>query len=145
MQVHSPAELKGELLRADDNIVVLMCKATSCRPCKVMTHTSAQLKFASVDDCCKWPAAVPAGLGRNTCTLWSTIQLCWHAQTKMQRLKTSAHLQMFSRKYQRIAADYAAKGALFLEILGDETSETRVSPPDRCSNLPARGIDFGAL
>ncbi|CAK0787660.1 hypothetical protein CVIRNUC_010882 [Coccomyxa viridis] len=65
-QVHSPAELKGELLRADDNIVVLMCKATSCRPCK-----------------------------------------------------------MFSRKYQRIAADYGAKGALFLEILGDETSETR--------------------
>ena len=42
MQVHSPTELKGELLRADDNIVVLMCKATSCRPCKVMSHISAQ-------------------------------------------------------------------------------------------------------
>lgn len=40
MQVHSPAQLKGELLRADDRIVVLMCKAQSCRPCKV--HTCSQ-------------------------------------------------------------------------------------------------------
>ena len=58
----------------------------------------------------------------------------------MQRLKTSAHLQMFSRKYQRIAADYGAKGALFLEILGDETSETRVSQPDSYSTPPALGL-----
>ena len=36
-------------------------------------------------------------------------------------------MQMFARKYQRIAADYASKGAVFLEILGDETAETRVS------------------
>ena len=35
VQVHSPAQLQGELLRADSNIVVLMCKAQSCRPCKV--------------------------------------------------------------------------------------------------------------
>ncbi|CAL5224555.1 g7257 [Coccomyxa viridis] len=66
VQQVSPAQLKGELLRADSNIVVLMCKAQSCRPCK-----------------------------------------------------------MFARKYQRIAADYASKGAIFLEILGDETSESR--------------------
>ena len=65
--------------------------------------------------------------------LWYSIWLCWRAQVKMQRLKISAHLQMFSRKYQRIAADYGAKGAMFLEILGDETSETRVSQPDRYS------------
>jgi hypothetical protein len=47
-----------------------------------------------------------------------------------------AWLQMFARKYQRIAADYASKGAVFLEILGDETAETRVSA---CSATPARG------
>ena len=38
---------------------------------------------------------------------------------------------MFARKYQRIAADYASKGAIFLEILGDETSESRVN----CSSV----------
>ena len=63
----------------------------------------------------------------------------------MQRLKTSAHLQMFSRKYQRIAADYAAKDALFLEILGDETSETRVSLPDRYNTPPTLVNYFGCL
>ena len=52
VQVHSPAELKGELLRADDNIVVLMCKATSCRPCKVLFHISAQSSLLPV--CCRW-------------------------------------------------------------------------------------------
>ena len=52
MQVHSPAELKGELLRADDNIVVLMCKATSCRPCKVLPHISAQSRLLLV--CLRW-------------------------------------------------------------------------------------------
>ena len=54
----------------------------------------------------------------------------------MQRLNTSARLQMFSRKYQRIAADYGAKGALFLEILGDETSETRVSTARPLQHTP---------
>lgn len=68
--------------------------------------------------------------------MWSTIRLCWRAEVEMQRLNTSARLQMFSRKYQRIAADYGAKGALFLEILGDETSETRVSQPDSYSTAP---------
>jgi hypothetical protein len=36
-------------------------------------------------------------------------------------------LQMFARKYQRIAAEHAEEGAVFLEILGDESADTRVS------------------
>ena len=72
--------------------------------------------------------------------MWSTILPCWHSQSKMQRLNSPPHLQMFSRKYQRIAADYGAKGALFLEILGDETPETRVSQPDCQNTLPALGL-----
>ena len=62
MQVHSPAELKGELLRADDNIVVLMCKATSCRPCKVLFHISAQLSLLPV--CCRWLLQVASCFAR---------------------------------------------------------------------------------
>lgn len=41
-------------------------------------------------------------------------------------LNVTVRMQMFARKYQRIASNYASKGAIFLEILGDETSETRV-------------------
>lgn len=42
-------------------------------------------------------------------------------------------MQMFARKYARIAAEHASKGAVFLEILGDETSETRVSRDKLCA------------
>lgn len=35
--------------------------------------------------------------------------------------------QMFARKYQRIAAEFTSKGAVFFEILGDESADTRVS------------------
>ena len=38
-------------------------------------------------------------------------------------------LQMFARKYQRLAAEHSGKGAVFLEIMGDETVETRVRSP----------------
>lgn len=38
--------------------------------------------------------------------------------------------QMFGRKFQRLAEEHAAKGAVFLEIMGDETLETRVSKAD---------------
>ena len=34
---------------------------------------------------------------------------------------------MFTRKYQRIAAEHRDKGAVFLEIMGDESADTRVS------------------
>jgi len=34
---------------------------------------------------------------------------------------------MFARKYQRIAAEHSSQGAVFLEILGDESADTRVS------------------
>ena len=35
-------------------------------------------------------------------------------------------LQMFARKYQRIAAEHCEEAAVFLEILGDENCDTRV-------------------
>ncbi|KAK9905101.1 hypothetical protein WJX75_009610 [Coccomyxa subellipsoidea] len=66
LQVHSAQELKDILQRHDGKLVVLMCKAASCRPCK-----------------------------------------------------------MFARKYQRIAAEFTSKGAVFFEILGDESADTR--------------------
>ncbi len=36
-------------------------------------------------------------------------------------------VQMFTRKYQRIAAEHRDDGAVFLEIMGDESADTRVS------------------
>ena len=36
-QVHSPQELQDQLRTNDGQLVVLMCKAASCRPCKVRT------------------------------------------------------------------------------------------------------------
>lgn len=36
-------------------------------------------------------------------------------------------VQMFTRKYQRIAAEHRDEGAVFLEIMGDESADTRVS------------------
>ncbi|CAL8464622.1 g4157 [Coccomyxa elongata] len=65
-QVHSPQDLEEKLQRHDGKLVVLMCKAMSCRPCK-----------------------------------------------------------MFTRKYQRIAAEHRDDGAVFLEIMGDESADTR--------------------
>ncbi|EIE19106.1 thioredoxin-like protein [Coccomyxa subellipsoidea C-169] len=66
VQVHSALELEDKLQRHDGKLVVLMCKAASCRPCK-----------------------------------------------------------MFARKYQRMAAEFSTQGAVFLEILGDESADTR--------------------
>lgn len=34
-QVHSPEEFEDKLAANKDKMVVLMCKATHCRPCKV--------------------------------------------------------------------------------------------------------------
>ncbi len=50
---------------------------------------------------------------------------------------------MFARKFQRLAEEHRERGAVFLEILGDETPETRVSstPTDHkahgCREAPA--------
>lgn len=36
--VHSPSEFSGIVKANSDKLVVLMCKAKSCRPCKAFTH-----------------------------------------------------------------------------------------------------------
>lgn len=36
---------------------------------------------------------------------------------------------MFTRKYQRIAAEHRDEGTIFLEIMGDESADTRVTAP----------------
>lgn len=145
--MHSPAQLQGELLRADSNIVVLMCKAQSCRPCKVKTLQQ--------DSCIGimlfLKSVLAAILFLMLCTVFlklrdlfvqgsdtldsqhiyldAGIAIPVLINALLERCVAQFCLravQMFARKYQRIAADYASKGAIFLEILGDETSETRV-------------------
>ena len=51
---------------------------------------------------------------------------------RKQLIVGSCHLyhgctQMFARKYERLAREYSSTDAVFLEILGDESSDTRVS------------------
>lgn len=98
IQVHSPQELQDQLRKNDGKLVVLMCKAASCRPCKV-------------------------GLVRGEIGL---ISLASHRAAGVPGAKNFLLWQMFARKYQRIAAEHSVKGAVFLEIMGDETLDTRV-------------------
>ena len=67
LQLHSAQEFQDIIEHNPGSLIVLMCKAQGCRPCK-----------------------------------------------------------MFSRKFQRLAEQFS--DAIFLEIMGDETSDTRVSP-----------------
>ena len=40
VQVHSPAELEAVVAANKDKLVVLMCKAKGCRPCKVRVRAA---------------------------------------------------------------------------------------------------------
>lgn len=66
VQLHSAQEFQDIIEHNPGSLIVLMCKAQGCRPCK-----------------------------------------------------------MFSRKFQRLAEQFS--DAVFLDIMGDETSDTRVS------------------
>lgn len=48
---------------------------------------------------------------------------------------------MFSRKFQRLAEQFS--DAIFLDIMGDETSDTRVSPAElvkMCAQHASKGL-----
>jgi len=66
VQLHSSQEFQDVIEQNPGRLIVMMCKAQGCRPCK-----------------------------------------------------------MFSRKFQRLAEQF--EDAVFLEIMGDETKDTRVS------------------
>ncbi len=125
LQVHSALELEDKLQRHDGKLVVLMCKAASCRPCKV----SLPLELA------RW-------FQRS-----HIIMLLFAPQEErgpgvQQQLQSTTLLgcgaQMFARKYQRMAAEFSTQGAVFLEILGDESADTRVC--GILSFLPERAV-----
>ena len=77
MQLHSSQEFQDVIEQNPGRLVVLMCKAQGCRPCK-----------------------------------------------------------MFTRKFQRMSEQY--QDAIFLDIMGDETKDTRV-------NLKPRSVLASAL
>ena len=113
LQVHSPEELLDQLHKHKDKLVVLMCKAISCRPCKVSANAAS-----------------------------SSLESLEQQLPYNRRLFSS---QMFGRKYERIAAEHLAEGTVFLEILGDETSETRVSARGMHARVTLPKCDHGCL
>ena len=99
--MHSATELEAILTAHPHTVVVLMCKSGHCRPCKV-----------------EQPGPLSCARVVYTCLLAGSI-ICVLGLMMIQR-----SVQMFARKYSRIAE--SLPDAIFLEILGDESSDTRV-------------------
>ena len=101
LQVHSGAEFERMLGDNADRLVVLMCKAMACRPCKVWCVLQQPLS-----------TRVPAGC----CVSALLVSIVTPALCPLR--------QMFARKFERLAASYS--DAVFCDILGDENNDTRV-------------------
>ena len=140
LQVHSPTEFKDLCAAHGDKPVVLMCKAASCRPCKVR-------RAALVRPCWRrrllrvglplLPASTPPPLPRDNTTAAAAAAAAAapagprpHALpsrppcTHTLPLEPHPALQAFARKYARASEKYT--DTAFVEVYGDETKDTRV-------------------
>ena len=123
-QVHSPDELRSHVAQNSDKLSVLMCKARSCRPCKVQhalpcnNHAWASMA-TPCQRCCS--ASLP-GPHPNQLQTASRPCCCCLSQVGPSSYGVSG-LQAFTRRYQRLAEKHTECD--FLSMYGDETPATR--------------------
>jgi hypothetical protein len=123
--VHSAAGFQDILQAHPDQLVVLMCKAMSCRPCKVRLYLLREPPLL-----CECTTRIRhAGQLVRACTC--NAALCYlPIYIELGGVLSGDGVQMFTRKFERLAASYS--DAVFCEILGDENNDTRVRRTPVC-------------